>query len=192
MQQDQNKNQDQEEIELEDFKADDDFPEKDALDEIKKLKEKLKICESEKREYLDGWQRAKADFINARKEEENRRVDFIKFSNRSLVLQFLEVADSFDRAMSNKTAWESVDKNWRLGIENIRLKLLEILKNQGVEPYSSLGEKLDPVRHESVGEVPIDTNEKEGIIIEEVVKGYALHNSVIRPAQVKVGKYEKK
>ena len=182
---------DETEIILEDESGENDsFAEKDAFAEIKKLKEKLKLCETDKREYLEGWQRAKADFVNARKEEETRRTDFAKFANRSLALQFLDLADSFDRAMANKDTWESVDQNWRLGVEHIRSKLLEILKNEGVEPFISLGEKLDPTRHEAIGEITIDTGEKEGIIIEESARGYTLYGTVIRPAQVKVGKYE--
>ena len=67
---------------------------------------------------------------------------------------------------------------------------MEILKNHGVEPFVSVGEKLDLARHEAVGEVAIDTEEKEGIIIEEPSRGYTLYGSVIKPAQVKVGKFE--
>ena len=184
-------NEDEKEIVLEEETEDENsFAGKDALSEIKKLKEKLKICEAEKSEYLDGWQRAKADFVNARKDEEMRRADFVKFANRAFVLQFLDLADSFDRAMADKTAWEAVDKNWRLGVEYIYGKLMEILKNQGVEPFNSIGEKLNLGRHEAVGEVPIDTIEKDGIIMEESAKGYTLLGIVVRPAQVKVGKYE--
>ena len=184
-------NEDEKEIVLEEETEDENsFAGKDALSEIKKLKEKLKICEAEKSEYLDGWQRAKADFVNARKDEEMRRADFVKFANRAFVLQFLDLADSFDRAMADKTAWEAVDKNWRLGVEYIYGKLMEILKNQGVEPFNSIGEKLNLGRHEAVGEVPIDTIEKDGIIMEEPAKGYALLGIVVRPAQVKVGKYD--
>lgn len=181
----------EEEIILEEESGEDgSFAGKNASAEIKKLKEKLETCEAEKREYLDGWQRAKADFMNARKEEETRREDFIKFANRSFILQFLDLADSFDRAMANRTAWEAVDKNWRLGVEYIYGKLMGILKSQGVESFDSVGLKLDPAKHEAVGEVPIDTKEKDGIIVEESAKGYTLSGSIIRPARVKVGKYE--
>jgi molecular chaperone GrpE (heat shock protein) len=51
---------------------------------IKKLREKLRTCENEKKEYLDGWQRMRADYANARKEEESRRGDMTKFASEGL------------------------------------------------------------------------------------------------------------
>lgn len=149
---------------------------------IKKLREKLKKCGTEKQEYLAGWQRAKADFINARKEEEKNRYEFIKFSEQNLILELLVLLDSFDELFKHVQNDE--------GIKNIYRQFMDILKSRGVETIETIGKNFNPEEHESVGEIAIDSEEKEGKIIEETRKGYKMHDKIIRPAQVKIGKYK--
>jgi ferredoxin-NADP reductase len=72
---------------------------RDAAEVVKKLKEKLAVCEKERQEYLDGWQRAKADLVNARKRDEEERREFVKFANEQLVGELLPVLESFEMAM---------------------------------------------------------------------------------------------
>jgi len=156
---------------------------------IKKLREKLKACEADKSEYLAGWQRAKADSVNARKEEEERRKNIIKFSEKTLVLELINLADSFDGLYANKEGWEKIDKNWRHGMEVLRSQLMSIMKSRGVEAMESLGKIFNPKESESVGEADVDTEEKDGIVIEELRRGYKMHGVVIRPSLVKVGKF---
>jgi molecular chaperone GrpE len=151
-------------------------------DLVKKLRERLKKCEAEKQDYLAGWQRAKADFINARKDEEASRREFMKFSEKNLIFDLLDLADSFD----------AMQKHGELsaGAENIHRQLLNVLKSRGVEVIKALGEKFNPEEHESLGEIKVDKSEDENKIIEEIRKGYKMHNKIIRPSQVKIGKYE--
>ena len=156
---------------------------------IKKLREKLKACEADKSEYLAGWQRAKADSVNARKEEEERRKNIIKFSEKTLVLELINLADSFDGLYANKEGWEKIDKNWRHGMEVLRSQLMSIMKSRGVEAMESLGKIFNPKESESVGEADVDTEGKDGIVIEELRRGYKMHGMVIRPSLVKVGKF---
>jgi len=148
---------------------------------IKKLRERLKKCVEEKQEYLAGWQRAKADFINARKDEEENRYEFIKFSERNIIMELLVLLDSFE---------EMFKHNQDEGTKNIYKQLLSILESRGVEAIKSLGEKFNPEEHESLDEIKIDNKESENIIIEEIRKGYKMHNKIIRPSQVKIGKYK--
>ena len=157
---------------------------------IKKLREKLKACEADKSEYLAGWQRAKADSVNARKEEEERRKDIIKFSEKALVLELINLADSFDGLYANKEGWEKIEKNWRQGMEVLRSQLMSIMKSRGVEAMESLGKIFNPKESESIGEADVDTEEKDGIVIEELRRGYKMHGIVIRPSLVKVGKFK--
>lgn len=152
-------------------------------DVLKKLREKLKKCSAEKQEYLAGWQRAKADFINARKEEEERRTSFVKFSELSVIIELLAVLDSFDEMFKSNPGDAQ-------GAQNIHKQLLSILKSRGVEPIETIGKNFNPEEHESVGEIRVDNEKKEGKIIEEIRKGYKMHDKIIRPAQVKIGKYE--
>jgi molecular chaperone GrpE len=98
-------------------------------DAVKDLREKLKKAIAEKQEYMDGWQRSKAEFINARKRDEESRKEIIKFANEGLLMDIVPVLDSFTMAFSNKEAWEKVDQNWRIGVEHIysQLKGIKLL-----------------------------------------------------------------
>ena len=87
-------------------------------DKLTSLKEKLKQCQKERQEYLDGWQRSKADFINARKDETERRDLLVKFAEENLLKEILIVSDSFESAFSSKD-WEKLSKEWQGGIKNI-------------------------------------------------------------------------
>ena len=84
--------------------------EENAVEAVKKLKEKLKKALAEKQEYLTGWQKAKADFINARKKDEESQKEFLKFANEGIISELIATIDSFNMAFQNKEAWEKVDK----------------------------------------------------------------------------------
>lgn len=159
---------------------------------IKKLREKLHTCESEKKEYLDGWQRMRADFANARKEEESRRGDMTKFASESLVEDLLPILDSFSMAFGNKEAWEKVDANWRTGVEYIHVQLLSVLESRGLLEIGIIGEKVDPRNHIATEAIPVDNESKANTVMDVVQKGYRLHSKVIRPAKVTVGVMESK
>lgn len=150
----------------------------EIADKIKKIKEHLKKCQKEKEEYLNGWQRAKADFINYKKDEEKNRENFVKWSNHILLTDILFVLDSFDLALQD----EKKNKN----LELIKVQLEDALKKHGLTQIKAIGEKFNPEFHESVGE--IESSKESGIIIEEVQKGYLLHNKVLRPTKVKIAK----
>ncbi len=161
-----------------------------AVSELKKMREKLKECQKQKEEYLTGWQRAKADFINARNEEEKRREEFKNFAETSLVLDILPIADSFEKAFSDKS-WDSLDKTWQAGIKSLYGQLMNVLKEHSLEFIKSEGEKFNPQEHESVGEAEVDGEAEDGTVVREVRKGYKMKGKVLRPAQVEVGKYNK-
>ena len=148
---------------------------------LKKLKTELQMCQKEKGEYLDGWQRAKADFINARKDEEKERREFEKFANIFLLQDFLAIADSLDMT-SLHDAGE--------GARSIQRQLQELLKRHGVVPIESVGKSFDPAFHEAFEEIPVDDEAQNGVVIEELQKGYMLNGRVLRPAKAKVGNYK--
>jgi len=175
-----NKNENEEEIVVEDEELPVDL-------NLKKLREKLKKCEEEKREYLAGWQRAKADFINARNEEKEKRVELLKFSNAEIIEDILPVLDSFDLAINNED-WQKLDKTWQEGIKLIYNKFIDTLKKHGVEKIETMNKEFNPEEHESLGEIEVADKGKDGIILEEIRKGYKIHNKLLRPAQVRVGK----
>jgi molecular chaperone GrpE len=153
---------------------------------LRKLREKLKVCEKEKKEYLDGWQRMRADFANVRKDEETRRGEMIKFAAEGLVDDLLPVLDSFSMAFGNKEAWEKVDENWRKGVEYIYAQMYSVLESRGLTEIGKVGEPTDPRLHVAIEETPAPSEKQAGTVSEVVQKGYRLHSKVIRPAKVKV------
>lgn len=157
-------------------------------DQLKKLKKKLKQCKKEKEEYLDGWQRAKADFINARKEEEKRKQELTKYFNLIIISDILPVLDSFDLAFrfGGKSTGKNTEDKTNAGFALIESQLRNVLKHHGLEVIKCTGEQFNPELHESVGE--IESNHESGTIVEEVTKGYTLHGKVIRASKVKTAK----
>lgn len=129
-----------------------------------------------------GGKRAKADLINARKEDEKHNQEFLKFANAVLICDIVSVLDSFDLACVS----EEKDSKFIKGISLIKLQLENVLKKYGLEPIKSIGEKFNLQFHEIVGEE--ESEKEEGIIIEELQKGYMLYGKVLRPAKVKVSK----
>ncbi len=164
--------------------------EESALDAVKKLKEKLKAVEKEKQEYLVGWQRAKADLINARKRDEADRQEFVKFANERLVEGLIPVLESFDMAMANKETWEKVDKNWRTGVEYIYSQLKKVLNDAGLEEINPIGQVFDINRDEASEYVEVADKNEHHKIISVVQKGYTLNGRSLRPPKVKVGEHK--
>jgi len=171
--------------------TDDEGNEKGAQAKLKDLKEKLKKAESEKLQAMTDLARAKADFINMRKQDELRNQEFVKFAKEDLINEIIPALDSFDMAFGNKESWEKVDKNWRVGVEYIHTQLLGALGNHSLKQLNPIGEKFDPTVHEAVEFVPVTDEKKDHTIIEVVGKGYSLNGKVIKAPKVKVGEFKK-
>ena len=171
-------------------KASDDIVMEDEVETpeilIKKLKEKMKILEKDKQEYMDGWQRERADFINYKKRVEGEKAEVVKYATENLVADLIPVFDSFEMAFANKEAWEKVDKNWRMGVEYIHSQLLKALGDNGFKEMDPMGEKFDPKFHVAEEHVSTDDEKKDGIIISVKKKGYMLNDRVVVAPQVTV------
>ena len=103
--------------------------------------------------------------------------------------EFLAVADGFDRAFS-EPSWQNIDKNWQDGIKYLYNHFASILKDFGVEPIEARGKPFNPQEHEALEYVETEKAEEEGLVLVEARKGYKMHQKILRPAQVKVGKYK--
>jgi molecular chaperone GrpE len=153
-----------------------------AMVKMQKLREELEKVKKERQEYLDGWQRCKADSINARKEALAAAERSSMRAKETFLSELIPALDSFDMATGNE-AWESIDATWKSGMEHIRNQLLEVLERNGVKRFGMIGEAFEPQRHEAVQE----TDEMPGephTIVKILRYGYALGDSVLRPAQV--------
>lgn len=165
--------------------------EKGAQAKLKDLRDKLKKCEAEKLDYLTGWQRTKADMVNARKRDEERQKELVKYANEELILDLLPVLDSFEMARANKEAWEKVDKNWRMGIEHIQTQILGILQKNGLVELNPVGAVYSPLEQEAIEMVSVSDAGQDGQVMAVINKGYKLGDRVIRPPKVKVGELKK-
>lgn len=192
-----NTNDDEEKTKTEDYSDLDEAElseiEESAVNKIKDIKEKLKKCETEKMEYLTGWQRTKADYINARKDEEKIREELLRHSTKKIILEFLleilNVADAFSEAFKNSN-FNNIDAEWKKGIEAIFNKLMKILEQYNVLPYDSERKEFNPEFHEAITSENVSEKENDNIVLSEFQKGYMIGDKVLRPARVKVGIYK--
>ena len=137
--------------------------EKNDLEELQKKSE----------EYLNGWKRSQADFINYKKDEIKRFEEILKFGNEVLIREILPVLDSLNLAKEVP----------------IKRQLEDILRKNGVEEIVvKIGDQFDPKFHEAIVEVEDNLTLKSGQVAEEVEKGYTLHGKLIRPAKIKCQK----
>lgn len=159
--------------------------------EIEKLKEEIEKLKEEKEEYLKGWQKERANFINYKKEEKTRFKEVVSFSNERLIKSLITVLDGFNLAIQSFTQQgksEEENKNYLKGIYLIKSQLEDILKKEGVNEIKvKIGEKLNPVFHEVV---TMAENEEfaADTVIKILEKGYILNDKVIRPCRVIVAR----
>lgn len=151
-------------------------------DLLKQLEESKKLQD----EYLNGWQRQKADFINYQKDSLRQAQEIVKYANEDLITDLLIVLDSFDisvNSLKNKELTEN-EKKIIQGLELIKTQLEDVLRKKGLKPIEALGEQFNPQFHEILEE--IEEKGPPGVIIGEVIKGYELNGKVIRPSKVKI------
>jgi len=123
-----------------------------AKAKMQKLKDELEKVKTERQEYLDGWQRAKADAINQRKEAMQSADRAATRKLDAFVEDLLPALDSFDMA-SQSEAWATIDDGWRGGMEQVQNQLLDALRRNGVERYGRVGDSYDPYTHDVVQEM---------------------------------------
>jgi molecular chaperone GrpE len=140
----------------------------------KRLKEELRETQRQRDDYLAGWQRAKADLINTRREEETARAEFAQMAAHVVLRDFLALADSFEEAL------RSLQEEEKNCIMPLYEQLKTLLGQQGIrEIETKSGDRFDPNTHEAL--------EGEGEVVAEVLqKGYTLYEKVLRPVRVKV------
>jgi len=153
---------------------------------LEELKKKLEEFQKEKDEYLAGWQRARADFLNYKKEELERIKEILKYGNENLILKILPILDNFEITEKKLPENLKADVNIK-GILQIKNQISDFLKNQGVEEIKTMGKKFDPNFMEVVEEIEVKDKEP-GIIIEEIQKGYKINGRLLRSAKVKITK----
>jgi len=154
------------------------------------LKGKVKELEAKATEYLNGWQRDKADFINLRKKDEEAKKQVVAYAKEDLINELIPVLDSFESAMKNKEAWAKVDSNWRVGVEYIASQLNQTLENNGLKKVYPLGQPFDHTRDEAIEMLPTEDESQDGVVVEVVQTGYMFGDRLVRPPKVRVGEFK--
>lgn len=155
--------------------------------EIEELRKALADGKEKAEGYLANWQRAEADLINYKRRSEQEKEEIGKFANATFMFSLLPILDDLERAFASVPP-RLAKLNWVDGVRLIERKLRAIMEAQGLSQIKAIGEPFDPNLHEAV----MHSKGEEGIVIDELQKGYKLHDRVIRPAMVVVGNGEEK
>jgi molecular chaperone GrpE len=154
--------------------------------DIEQLQAELEQAQAKATEYLDGWQRAMAEFANYKKRIEREQALNQNMAKANVIKRFLEIFDDLERAAKNLPGSGDA-AGWIEGIDLINRKFLTYLQNEGVEPIETEGQFFDPNLHEAISQE--DHAELEsGQIIGVVQKGYRLGERILRPARVRVAR----
>ncbi|OGN94539.1 MAG: nucleotide exchange factor GrpE [Chloroflexi bacterium RBG_13_50_10] len=155
----------------------------EQAEDIETLQQALAEEKEKAERYLANWQRSQADLQNYARRAEQEKSETVEFANRTLILDLLPILDDFERALASLSV-ELEGQNWTDGIELIYNKLKTVLEAQGLAEIKAKGECFDPYFHEAAGQV----DGEEGIIVDELRKGYQFKGKLLRPSMVMVGK----
>lgn len=128
--------------------------------------------------------RVQADFDNFRRRARAEKEDFAKYASLKLIEQLLPIVDNFDRALASSKETKDFDALAK-GLDMTYRGMDQLLTAEGLKPIEAVGQPFNPEFHQAVMQVESDEHE-EGIVVEELQKGYILKDKVIRPAMVKV------
>jgi len=141
-------------------------------------------------ELNDKLLRSLAENQNLRKIHEKEREDLIKYSSSSFAREILNLADNLERAFGlfkdNPKFKSDEFKDTMLGIELIEKELVNSFDKNGIKSFESVGKKFDPNFHQALNEV--ESEQEDGIVINEIQKGYMLNDRLLRPALVSISK----
>jgi molecular chaperone GrpE len=157
------------------------------IDLFKDLMEQLNQAQAQAAEYLDGWQRARAEFANYKRRTEAERIELSATAGADVLARVLPAIDDFDRA-ANTLPDDLKDHAWINGVMLIYRKLLNTLDASNVKPIVvQPGDTFDPTIHEAITHEDSDQF-SSGQIIAELQRGYKMGERVLRPAMVRVAK----
>ncbi|MBU4246621.1 nucleotide exchange factor GrpE [archaeon] len=157
-------------------------PQMNEVDLLKcELAEKTKLAG----ENLNRLKYLQAEFDNFRKREAADRKDFMKFANHELIAALLNIVDDFERAIA-----AAKDEKDKCALQMVHKRFVKVLEEHGVKPIDALGKKFDAHMHEAF--LSEESDKEEGIVLEELQKGYMLFDRVIRHSKVKVARNKEK
>jgi molecular chaperone GrpE len=153
-------------------------------EQVASLVKSIEEIEAKAEEYLDGWQRSRAEFANYKKRILKENTDIHQIARGEVIKLYLDIADDLERALFERPS-DGEEGSWEDGIELIFQKLRKRLEAEGIKPMNPLGEKFDPNIHEALMKEESEEYES-GHIIEVMQEGYWIGDKVLRPAIVRV------
>lgn len=147
----------------------------------------LESLRSQAGDYKDKYFRVLAESENARKRLIKERQEMVQYSLQNLICDFLAPIDQMENALKHSDKMSDEVKQWSIGFQMILTHFRDVLSNNNVQGFDSVGKEFDPHFHEAV-EMVETTEHPAGIVIEESLRGYKMGDKVIRPSRVKVTK----
>jgi len=156
-------------------------------DPIKDLEAKLESKEQEAKENYERLLRVSAEFENYKKRTSRDLEELRKFANQSLIKEMLSVVDNLELAMNSTNGHKTIDKGLLQGLDMTHKEILKVFEKFEVRPIDAMGQTFDPTFHEAV--MPEETDEfAENTVINELQKGYLIHDRLLRPSMVVVAR----
>ena len=155
------------------------------VDTIKELEEQLEAATAEAKENYDRFLRVSAELENYKKRVAREMEDLRKFANQSLIKSLLPVLDNLELAIKSSVEGKNSNSSLLDGVELTRKEILKVLEKFNVEQIEALGQAFDPRFHEAVMQEETDKH-PGNTVINELQKGYLMHDRLIRPSMVVV------
>jgi molecular chaperone GrpE len=158
----------------------------DANSEAEDQGQTTEVLAAQLEEANDRYVRLYAEFDNYKRRTSKERIELIQTAGKEVIGNLLTVVDDFDRAlkmMESATDVSAVSE----GVQLINQKFKKILQQQGLKEMNAMGETFDADYHEAITNIPAPSEDMKGKVIDEVEKGYFLHDKVLRYAKVVVG-----
>jgi molecular chaperone GrpE len=153
-----------------------------AAQRIAELEAQLAQAKQEAGENWNKYLRERAEMDNFRKRQERLSADRVAYEKKALLHKILEVMDNVERGLVYQ---ETMDKKaLQHTLRMLLWQLSEVLRGEGLSPVPALGEAFNPRVHDAIEAV--ESEQPEGTVVEEVLKGYKLGEETLRPARVKV------
>lgn len=147
------------------------------------LESQLIAARAEAAQNWDRFLRERAEMDNFRKRQERIYADRVQREKRDLLGKVLDVVDNLDRALRYQDTMDR--ESLQQGLRMLQWQLNELLKGEGLAPVPTVGQTFDPYVHEAIETVASDEH-PEGVVVEEVRRGYKIGDETLRPARVKV------
>ena len=156
-----------------------------AADEGKEPEDEIRELKTQFEEFKDKYLRAHAEMDNMKKRMQRDKQDIVKFGTERLLRDFLLVYDAIEKSISMALELHPDDENFIQGLRMTEKLMLETLKKNHVEPIETDNMPFDPNYHDAMMQVQRDDIIK-GMVVDEIEKGFMLHDRVLRPAKVTV------